>query len=94
MLIYNGYEVIFLEIKVRNIDPMAVKKIDEWSRKKGLSRQEYLKRHLESFAVNDIHSNMIDRYEKQLEANSLLLEKTAQSMNELIDTLKDLMLDE
>jgi len=83
-----------VEIKIRNIDPMAVKKIDEWAKEKGLSRQEYLRLHLESFAVNDVHSNIIDRYEKQLEANSLLLEKTTHSMNELIEVLKGLMLDE
>ena len=87
-------EVIILEIKIRNIDPMAVKKIDEWAKEKDLSRQEYLRLHLESFAVNDVHSNIIDRYEKQLEANSLLLEKTTQSLNELIDVLKGLILDE
>lgn len=73
---------------------MAVKKIDEWAKEKGVSRQEYLKLHFESFAVNDVHSNIIDRYEKQLEANSLLLEKTTQSMNELIEVLNSLMLDE
>lgn len=80
-----------MDIKIRNVDPMAIKKIDEWAIEKGLSRQQYLKEHLETFAVNDIHSNIIDRYEKQLDANTLLLEKAEQSINELIHVFTELM---
>lgn len=83
-----------MEIKIRDINPMAVKKIDEWAKEKGISRQQYLKLHLESFAINDVHSNIIDRYEKQLEANSLVLEKTTDSINELVEIIKGLILDE
>ncbi|SFQ85791.1 hypothetical protein [Priestia endophytica] len=32
-----------MEIKVRNVDPVAVKKIDELAKEKGISRQEFLK---------------------------------------------------
>lgn len=83
-----------MDIMIRNIDPMTVKKIDEWAKEKGLSRQEYLKNHLESFAVSDVHWNVIDRYEKQLEANTMLLEKNTATINKLIDTFLELMSDE
>lgn len=80
-----------MEIKIRNLDPSTVKKIDKLSKENGLSRQEYLKQHLQSFAVNDLHSSIIDRYEKQLEVNTMLLEKNAEKMDEMMMVFKELM---
>ncbi|UOE62963.1 hypothetical protein HPB58_12655 [Priestia filamentosa] len=36
------------EIKVRNVDPVAVKKINEIAKEKGISQQEFLKGQLET----------------------------------------------
>lgn len=83
-----------MEIKIRNLDPSTVKKIDLLAKEKGLSRQEYLKEHLEAFAVNDLHTSIIDRYEKQLEVNTMLLEKNAEKMDEMMMVFKELMFDE
>lgn len=80
-----------MEIKIRNLEPATVKKIDELAKQKGISRQEYLKSHLESFAVSGLHSDIIDRYEKQLQVNNMLLEKNTQTMNEMIEIFKELM---
>lgn len=43
-----------MEIKVRNVDVVAVKKIDELAKKKKLSRNEYLKLHIEKLAHMDV----------------------------------------
>lgn len=83
-----------MEIKIRNLEPATVQKIDELAREKGISRQEYLKRHLESFTISGLHSDIIDRYEKQLQVNNMLLEKNTQTMNEMIEIFKELMFDE
>lgn len=83
-----------MEIKIRNLEPATIKKIDELAKQKGISRQEYLKSHLESFAVSGLHSDIIDRYEKQLQVNNMLLEKNTQTMNEMIEMFKELMFDE
>ena len=83
-----------MEIKIRNLDPSTVKKVDDLAKRKGLSRQEYLKEHLEAFAVNDLHSSVIDRYEKQLEVNTMLLEKNAEKMDEMMSVFKEMMFDE
>jgi hypothetical protein len=37
-----------MEIKVRNVDPVAGKKIDELAKEKGISRQEFLKKQSET----------------------------------------------
>ena len=37
---------IMAEIKIRNLDPVILQKIDEMAKKKNLSREEYLRRYL------------------------------------------------
>ena len=39
-----------LEIKVRNLSAITVKRIDELAKKQGLSREAYLRDHLEKLA--------------------------------------------
>ncbi|MFD1926481.1 hypothetical protein ACFSFY_00140 [Sporosarcina siberiensis] len=81
-----------MDLIIRNLNPATVRKLDELAKKNDSSRQEYLKEHFESFAVNDLHSSLIDRYEKQLEVNTMLLEKSADQMEELVTMFKELML--
>ena len=40
-----------MEIKIRNVDPVVVTKLDELARKQHLSRNEYLKKIVSSCAV-------------------------------------------
>lgn len=39
-----------VEIRIREVDPIAVKKIDEIAKRKGLSRQKFLKDQIEMLA--------------------------------------------
>ncbi|HEK9103496.1 TPA: hypothetical protein SUB30_004980 [Bacillus pseudomycoides] len=39
-----------MEIRIREVDPSAVKKIDEMAKRKGLSRQKFLKGQIEMIA--------------------------------------------
>lgn len=43
-----------MEIKVRNVSPIVVKKLDELARKNGLSREEFLRNQLEIISVLDL----------------------------------------
>lgn len=83
-----------MEVKIRNVEPTAVKKIDELARKKGLSRNEYLKNVIEDFSILEMKDNHVDRMEKQLVANTLLMEKTSNTLDELVSVLKELIDDE
>lgn len=83
-----------MDLKIRDVEPATIKKLDELAKEKGVSRQQYLKRHLESFAVNGLHSDIIDRYEKQMDVNNMLLEKTATALDEMTLTFARLMFDE
>jgi len=80
-----------LDIFIRNIEPSTVKKIDELAKINNQSRNEYLKNHLNSFAINNIQSNVMERYEKQLETNMILLEKTNEVLDNVDNTFKELM---
>ncbi|RKD26503.1 hypothetical protein BEP19_16840 [Ammoniphilus oxalaticus] len=83
-----------MNILIRDVHPATINKIDELAKQKGISRQEYLREHLEAFAVSDLHFNLMDRYEKQLEVNTMLLEKNAKKMDEMIAVFTQLMFDE
>lgn len=77
------------EIKIRGVDPVIVKKIDEMARKHGMSRNEYLKRSISRFAViqdvadldskySELVNILLERLEQTydvIETNSILLEK-------------------
>lgn len=52
-----------MDIKIRNVDPMIVKKINENATKHGLSREEYLRRLLTKTAIIDDVVSMEQKYE-------------------------------
>lgn len=78
-----------MNISLRDVDPVAIKKIDELAKKKGMSRNEYLKIYISQIAImkdlNEIESryaNLVDAVTDRLEQandvireNSMLLEK-------------------
>lgn len=78
-----------MEIKIRDMDPIIVKKIDELAKKHHMSRNEYLKRHLSKIAIvqeleetESKYSNLInvlvDKLEQSndvIENNSVIIEK-------------------
>ena len=77
-----------MDIKVRNVDPVAIKKIDELAKAKGISRNEYLKKYISQIAamkemkeVENKYSNLVNAVVDRLEQandvireNSILLE--------------------
>ncbi len=83
-----------MDILIRDVDPHAMKKIDEWAKKKNLSRQSYLKELIEKVTLLEMVSQADNSFEKQLQVNTLFMEKTSDSVNELVDLLKKLMADD
>lgn len=77
-----------MDIKVRNVDPVAIKKIDELAKAKGISRNEYLNKYISQIAamkemkeVENKYSNLVNAVVDRLEQandvireNSMLLE--------------------
>jgi len=71
-----------MELKVRGLSVEAVSKIDRLAKEKGVSRNEYLKEHLETLSTVDRLSDfeskytiLLERLFKVLEYNTLSLRK-------------------
>ena len=83
-----------MDLFIRDVDPHAVKKIDEWAKKKKVSRQVYLKELIEKATMLEMISDADNSFEKQLQVNTLFMEKTADSLDNLVEILKELMTDD
>jgi len=84
------------EIKIRNLDPVILKKIDETAKKKNLSREEYLRRYLTKISeledviqLDEKYANLVavlsDRMEQAneiIEVNTMILEKVSQKLSD------------
>lgn len=57
-----------MDVLVRNIDPVAVKKLDELAKKKGVSRSEYLRQIIQARAILEAVSDTSDRYERLVQS--------------------------
>lgn len=83
-----------MDVLIRDVDPHAVKKIDEWAKKKNVSRQIYLKELVEKATLLEMVAQADNSFEKQLQVNTLFLEKASDSMNDLVGVLKELLADD
>lgn len=57
-----------MNISIRDIDPVAIKKIDELAKKKGISRNEYLKKQISKIAVMKETEEVENRYSNLVNA--------------------------
>lgn len=86
---------MILEVKIRGLDVGAVHIIDERARKMGVSRNEYLKRQLESNAWSDKVQGERNRFEEYLIESVVqfkYVERWLISQESRIDLLSALMM--
>lgn len=76
-----------MDIFLRNIDPIAVKKFDEIAKKKSISRQELLKAVIEKSAYEKEQNEKDMRMEMIISKNILVMGK----MTEAIERFENLM---
>ena len=65
-----------MEIKIRNVDPVVVTKLDELARKQHLSRNEYLKKIVSRCAVVQ---DVVDLDKKYTDLVNVLVERLEQA---------------
>lgn len=84
-----------MDVCIRKVDPVAIKKIDELAKIKGISRNEYLKKHIEQMAIikdisetEDKYANLVetvvDRLEQAndiIQENSIMLKRVIEQKN-------------
>jgi len=69
-----------MEIKVRNVCPVAVSKLDRLAKEKGLSRQAFLKEQIETLSI-------MEEVEKQEQAIDDLYDRTIEVMEKCSDAM-------
>jgi predicted transcriptional regulator len=80
-----------MDLNIRNVNPHAIAKIDELAKANNQTRSEYMRETLESLSFLTMRDGIIDRYEKQLQANNILLQETTKSLDDLTSILKELL---
>ena len=80
-----------MEIKIRNVDPVAVKKIDEMAKRKKVSRQEYLKTLVEKIAYDKEVSEKEARLEMVISKNTELMGDMINSMERMEKIMSELI---
>ncbi|MFY0779046.1 hypothetical protein AB1K18_01805 [Peribacillus simplex] len=79
-----------MDIFLRNIDPVAMKKIDEMAKRKSISRQEFLKSIVEKVAYEpEINENEL-RLERIIKMNFQIMEEATSTINRFENLLVEL----
>lgn len=79
-----------IEIRVKDVDPVAVSKIDAEAKSKNMSRSEYLRTVLESFAIADELREQHERDIRQTNSIASVLEENIEVMHAVLESLNDL----
>ncbi|AWG44243.1 hypothetical protein BEH_24955 (plasmid) [Priestia filamentosa] len=93
-----------MDILLRNVDPVAVKKIDELAKEKGISRQEFLRGQIEMMAffreqttreldlenLIDKNIQMMGKCVHFMEWNAKSLEKLHESIENVVGEIEEL----
>ena len=81
-----------MDIKVRNVDPVAIKKIDELAKAKGISRNEYLKKYISQIAamkemkeVENKYSNLVNAVVDRLEQANVVIRENSMLLENIRD---------
>ncbi|PEB80471.1 hypothetical protein COM95_15985 [Bacillus cereus] len=70
-----------MEIRIREVDPIAVKKIDEIAKRKGLSRQKFLKDQIEMLVFFQ------QQHKREMELENII-QKNIRMMNDCYGEMK------
>ncbi|MEK4503803.1 hypothetical protein [Bacillus sp. FSL R12-0069] len=72
-----------MEVRVRNMNPVAVKRIDEIAKAKGLSRDKFLRGQLETLAFYQEQQNRELYLQQLLEKNIYAMESCFEAVKEM-----------
>ncbi|MBA9042705.1 hypothetical protein HNP21_005843 [Bacillus aryabhattai] len=79
-----------MDMFLRNIDPIAVKKIDEIAKEKKISRQEFLKGQIETLAVFQEQKDCEAELERLIDRNIKMMERCAVAIETINGFIQDM----
>lgn len=80
-----------MDMLIRGIDETIIKEIDKKAKKIGLSRQEYLKNHIERLAQHDIFSEERNEYTTLVKNMAVIIGNNTEELNELKQMVQQLL---
>ncbi|MFL0475871.1 hypothetical protein ACH0CI_28250 [Priestia sp. 179-F W1.4 NHS] len=80
-----------MDIFLRNIDPVAMQKVDELAKENGMSRQKFLKEQFEVLAFFDEQVAREKRLEVIINQNIEMMKQCAISIEKMNDIIYELM---
>ncbi|EJQ38318.1 hypothetical protein IEE_05090 [Bacillus cereus BAG5X1-1] len=83
-----------MEIRIREVDPIAVKKIDEIAKKKGLSRQKFLKDQIEMLSFFQQQNKREMELENLIQKNIHMMNDCYSEMKKMNEFIQMMMQDE
>lgn len=82
-----------MDIFLRNIDPVAMQKVDALAKENGMSRQQFLKEQFEVLAFFDEQVEREKRLEAIIEQNIEMMKQCAISIEKMNDIIYELIRD-
>lgn len=83
-----------VEIRIREVDPIAVKKIDEIAKRKGLSRQKFLKDQIEMLAFFQQQNKREMELENIIQKNIHMMNDCYSEMKKMNEFIQIMMQDD
>ncbi|AJH17042.1 hypothetical protein ACFVV6_29515 [Bacillus mycoides] len=83
-----------MEIRIREVDPIAVKKIDEIAKRKGLSRQKFLKDQIEMLAFFQQQNKREMELENIIQKNIHMMNDCYSEMKKMNEFIQMMMQDD
>ncbi|MCU5131468.1 hypothetical protein OCB18_27560 [Bacillus cereus] len=82
-----------MNLKIRDIDPVALKKIDEMAKRKGISRQKFLKAQIEMLAFFQQQNKREMELENLIEKNIHMMNDCYSAMEKMNEFIQMMMQD-
>jgi hypothetical protein len=77
-----------MTVFIREVDPAAVKKIDELARAQKVSRSRYLANMIQNFAALEEFKNFEERYQEIVEKCLLVIERNTGTQRKVLDIME------
>ena len=76
------------EVRIRNVDPAALAKIEQFAKKAGMSRNMYLKRYIETLSVLGDIKELENRYTALVTLTNETMKSNTTVLSRLVELLE------
>lgn len=77
-----------MDIVTRDVDPTAIKKIDELAKKQGISRNTFLANMIQNFAALEEFKSFEERYQSTIDKSLRVIQKNTETMQKVLDIVE------